>query len=168
MLAYGINIFNEKSKASQQIILFAKFLFIFLVTIWIVGFISPNLFNTQNTITNYILKRIYSPVCHQDHNKCIIINSNPTLICARCAGIYFGALIAGIVSVFFLSRSIKIKTLLLVLLPIAIDVTFTTLGFYSYSKTLAFFTGLIFGTIVFLFLLNEFQSLFLNKKNRNE
>jgi len=169
LIALEIKNFGNKSKPSLPLVLFIKILFISIVTIWILGFIQPTISNNQDTFINYILKRIYSPVCHQDYNKSIIINSNAMLVCARCAGIYFGALIAGLSALLFQFTSIKIKTLLILIVPLIVDVTFTTVGIYPYSKTLAFITGLVFGSIVSLFLLCEIENLFLNKKlKKNE
>lgn len=85
------------------------------------------------------------------------------LVCARCAGIYFGALIAGLTVLLFQFASIKIKTLLILSLPLFMDVIFATVGIYSYSKTLAFTTGLILGSTVSLFLLYEIENLLMNK-----
>ena len=163
MHAFEIKYSGKKSKRTFPTTFLIKILFVSIVIIWILGFLYPILFNKQFDLTNYIFRRIYSPVCHQDHNKCITINSNEMFVCARCAGIYFGALIAGLSALIFQFTSIKIKTLLIFLVPLIVDVSFTTAGIYSYSKTLAFTTGLIFGSIVSLFLLYEIENLFLNK-----
>ena len=164
MLAYEIKNFDKKSKRLFPATFLIKILFITIIIFWILGFLYPILINQQFDVTNYIIKRIYSPVCHQDHNKCIAINSNQMLVCARCAGIYFGTLIAILAALLIQFPSIKIKILFISLMPLIIDVTLTTLGFYSHLKTIAFTTGLIFGSIVCLFLLNEIEDLFLNKK----
>ena len=166
MLAYEIKNFGNRINTSKANNFLIKIVFISIVSIWVIGFLQPILFNHQDVVLNYIVKRIYSPVCHQDYNKCINIEKNAMLVCARCAGIYSGALIAGLTAILFQFAFIKIKTLLIFLLPLLVDVSFTTAGIYSYSKTLAFTTGLIFGIILSLFLLNEIEDLFLNKKNK--
>ena len=166
MHAFKIKYSDQKSKRTFPTTFLIKILFISIIIIWTFGFLYPILVNKQFDVTNYIFKRIYSPVCHQDHNKCITINSNEMLVCARCAGIYSGAFIVGLAALLFQFAPIKIKTLIILLVPLIVDVTFTTIGIYFYSKTIAFTTGLIFGSIVSLFLLNEIEDLFLNKKNK--
>jgi uncharacterized membrane protein len=137
--------------------------------IWILGFLQPILFTQNDSLTNYFLERIYSPVCHQERSKCISIANHGMLVCARCAGIYFGALVAGITTFFFQIPYPKLKYLLLALLPLFFDVIFSSIGIYSYSKILACGTGLIFGYTVFPFLLNETESFFpLKSIKRNE
>jgi uncharacterized membrane protein len=169
LLAYDIKIFDKKSRTARLIIFLIKIFFISIVSIWILGFLQPILFNQQDSISNYIFKRIYSPVCHQVHDKCISIENNEMLVCARCFGIYSGSLIAGIAIIFFQFANMKIKLLLIAPIPLIADVMLSTIDIYSYSKLLAFITGLIFGTIVFLFLLNEIENLFLIKSiKRNE
>ena len=136
---------------------FIKVMMIFLMFIWILGFMRPILVTQNDSLTNYFLKRIYSPVCHQEINKCINIANHGMFVCARCAGIYFGALVAGITALLFQISYPKLKYLLIAVLPLFFDVIFSSIGIYSYSKILACGTGLIFGYIVFLFLLNEIE-----------
>jgi uncharacterized membrane protein len=85
------------------------------------------------------------------------------LVCARCAGIYSGALIAGVLSLFMIVPSISRKVFMLSLIPLVIDVFFTLTGAYVYSQSLAFTTGLAFGGIVYLLILSELENLFWNK-----
>lgn len=140
-----------------------------LMFIWILGFLQPILFTESDSLTNYFLKRIYSPVCHQESSRCINVANHGMLVCARCAGIYFGALVAGITALLFQIPYPKLKYLLIALLPLFFDVIFSSIGIYSYSKILACGTGLIFGYIVFLFLLNETENFFTLKSiKRNE
>jgi uncharacterized membrane protein len=148
---------------------FIKVIMIFLVFIWILGFMQPILFTQNDSLTNYFLKRIYSPVCHQEINKCINIANHGMFVCARCAGIYFGALVASITALLFQIPYPKLKHLLIAVLPLFFDVIFSSIGIYPYSKILACGTGLIFGYIVFLFLLNEIENFFTDKSiKRNE
>ena len=85
------------------------------------------------------------------------------LVCARCAGIYSGALIAGVLSLFMIVPSISSRVLILSVLPLGIDVLFTFTGIYTYSQSLAFITGLTFGGIGYLLILSELENLFWNK-----
>lgn len=85
------------------------------------------------------------------------------LVCARCTGIYAGALTAGLFTLLLIVPSISRKVFMLSLIPLVIDVFFTFTGVYDYSQGLAFATGLFFGSVVYLFLLSELENLFVNK-----
>jgi len=82
------------------------------------------------------------------------------LVCARCAGIYFGALITSL-SIFSL-RSVRLneKLLLMTLLFLCADVLLVTIGIYNYSKMVSFTTGLLFGGSVYAYLMKEIETLF--------
>ena len=91
------------------------------------------------------------------------------LVCARCAGIYFGALITGLLFLFNRISELKIKVLVIVSIPLLLDVCLIFLGAYKYSQTIALITGLAFGSIIYLFLLSELENIFVNKAiKRNE
>ena len=114
-------------------------------------------------MAKFLLSKIYSSVCHQESAKCISIGGASMLVCARCAGIYFGALTAGLLSLILIVPSISRRIFMLSLIPLLIDVFFTFTGVYNYSQGMAFATGLIFGNVVYLFLLSELENLFSNK-----
>jgi len=148
---------------------FLKFFLLSFLIIWIIGFLQPSLLSQNNSLTNYLMARTYSRVCHQESSKCILIGSESMLVCARCAGIYFGALITGLLFLFNRIPELKIKLLVIASIPLLLDVCLIFLGFYKYSQTLAFITGLAFGSIVYLFLLSEIENILLNKSiKRNE
>jgi uncharacterized membrane protein len=113
-------------------------------------------------MTNFLLSKIYSTVCHQESAKCISIGGASMLVCARCAGIYAGALTAGYLTLILITPSINLKVFILSLIPLLIDVFFTFTGVYVYSQILAFATGSIFGIAVYLFLQSELENLFVN------
>jgi len=169
LLLTKTNNFKITDIAGSNISFLIKVIMISLMFVWILGFLQPILFTQNDSLTNYLFKRIYSPVCHQENSKCINIANDSMLVCARCVGIYFGALIAGIATLLFKFPYPKLKYLLIALLPLFFDVIFSSIGIYSYSKILACGTGLIFGFIVFLFLLDEIENFFTHKSiKRNE
>lgn len=146
-----------------------KLLLSVMLIIWIMGFLQPIIWSNSNMLINFSIERIYSRVCHQQESKCISIAGTKMLICARCAGIYFGAL----VSLFFMSfgstPKLKLSLFVISAIPLLLDVFLTNINLYEYSKPIAFLTGLIFGSVVCLFLLSEIENLFLNKSiKRNE
>lgn len=144
-------------------ILITRFVFLSLLTIWITGFLLPLVSAIDNPLTNFVMTRFYSTVCHQDSTKCISIDNNSTLVCARCAGIYFGALIAAISSIIIFHPLTSKKLLLISIIPLLIDVLLVSLGIYSYSKIISFITGMVFGSIIYLFILTEIEKLILEQ-----
>ena len=133
---------------------FIRFGLFILVLLWFTGIILPFIaihFNGVLHITAFT-KILYSPVCHQDADKFFCFNSICTAVCARCFGIYGGALLT---SVFVLAVNIKkcvhIKFLFFSAVPLLLDVLLTNAGFYSYSKPAAALTGFIFGSAAFYY-----------------
>jgi len=91
------------------------------------------------------------------------------LVCARCAGIYFGALFTLLFMLFRSTPALKLKIFLFAAIPLFADVLFTNIYFYNYYQPIAFSTGLIFGSTVCLFLLSELENFSINKSiKRNE
>ena len=149
-----------KNKKVLRTIIFLSLL------IWCFGFSFNLLFGNsiESAIAYPFLKKIYHTVCHQLDEKTFSINGEKLLVCARCTGIYLGALISSIASLIFIRNiSIKMKLLYFSMIPMLIDVLSTTLGVYTYSKELAFFTGLFFGSVVFIYILAAIENNFTDK-----
>jgi len=153
----NINIENKLSSTLLKLILLS------VLVIWTLGFLQPNLFLQNDSLTNYFFTKVYSKVCHQESSKCILIGIEHMLVCARCAGIYFGALIAALFTFFYCIPELRIKVFVIASLPLLLDVCLTFLGVYTYSQTVAFITGLAFGGIVYVFFLSELENFFSNK-----
>jgi len=151
-----------RSEHRPKIILTWLLLLSFL-SIWIYGFLLPAISSIDNSIFNFLLLKIYSNVCHQESAKCILIVSATMLVCARCTGIYFGALSAGLLGLFYAIPLLSSRVLMISILPLLVDVFLTFSGVYTYSQLAAFTTGLIFGSVLYLFLLNELEYLFSRK-----
>lgn len=140
-----------------------RFFLLTLLTIWITGFLLPLITTIKNPLTNFVITRFYSTVCHQEGFKCISINNSSMLVCARCAGIYFGALIAAVSSLFIIRSLISKRFLLISILPLVTDVFLISLGIYPYSKSLAFVTGIIFGSTIYYYIIAEIEKLSLKQ-----
>jgi uncharacterized membrane protein len=153
-----LHLCEHKSK-----IILLRLLFLSFISIWIYGFFLPIITPIDNYISDFLLTRIYSLVCHQESVKCFSIGSATILICARCLGIYVGALIAGLLSLVATLPAINIKVLVLSAIPFVLDVFFTFAGVYAYSKSVAFCTSIAFGSVVYLIILSELENLFWNK-----
>jgi len=140
-----------------------KFFVLFLLTIWVTVFLLPLVSTIDNALINFLITKLYSTVCHQENMKCISIDNKSMLVCARCTGIYFGALIAAISSLVLLRQLTNKRLLLFSIIPLLTDVFLVSLGIYSYSKSLAFITGIISGCIIYLFILAEIEKLILKQ-----
>jgi len=99
-----------------------------------------------------IINLFSSRVCHQLPNKLITFHEAHSLVCARCAGIYAGAFAGSAYTLFNNKFKIRTKLLFLSGVPLTADVILYSSGVYSYSHYVAFFTGLLFGTISFFYI----------------
>jgi len=121
--------------------------------------------NKNILLAHPFIKKSYSLVCHQEESKLIYFDGYATNTCARCTGIYIGLLLASLLSIFKTTSKIPgIKYLFIFAVPMLIDVILYSIGIYKYSKEAAFATGLLFGSIGFLYfytgvneLLNEIR-----------
>jgi len=163
LLLTEINNSTEHLFEPSKKIILLRFILLSIISFWIFGFLLPTITSANNTLPGFLLSRVYSKVCHQESIKCISIGNASIMVCSRCAGIYFGAFSAGLLSLLLIVPSISRRVLILSAIPLAIDVFFTFTGVYNYSQGLAFATGLVFGGVVYLFLLNELENLFSKK-----
>ncbi len=156
---------NNKFKA-------VNYLFFFLLLFWSAGFLFPVLSPTftGKPIVNQLLNYNYSIVCHQSESSEITFGSEHALICARCVGIYLGALLIAIMMLFnVLKLKLGIIPLFVFTAPLVIDAFAVRLNVYAYSKTIALLTGLLFGAIVLIYILETIENSFnLLYKRKNE
>jgi uncharacterized membrane protein len=129
-----------------------------IICLWCFGIISPVVFHNSKAflITKPFLNQVYSTVCHQEHEKSINFDGNDLFVCSRCIGIYLGLLIIGLSTLIFTKR-IKNNFYLVPIssLVMLIDVSSSTFGIYTYSKPFALVTGLLLGSTIFLFVLDQ-------------
>lgn len=139
-----------------------KIVIALLVLIWCVGIFSEWLIplNDNFTLAVPFLHKSYSLVCHQNKAKLITDGTCQTLVCARCTGIYLGSFISSIVLLLFsFEKNLGIKPLLVFSAPMILDVFLNSINLYNYSKAIAFLTGLLFGSVGFLYLYNGLYQL---------
>ncbi len=155
---------NNKNFSKAKLIL--RFVLFLLILVWCLGIISNVLISNQavSAITNPILKKFYGTVCHQIDAKTFSINGHKFFVCARCTGIYLGALIFSTISLFYYPKiNLNRKLFYLALSPMALDVLFAWIGLYNYIKFLAFGTGIFFGSIVFIYILAALENYFITR-----
>lgn len=140
-----------------------------LLGIWIYGFLTPVLLDIDNSFLQFLFARTYSTMCHQDSARCITIGNEHLLVCARCAGIYFGAFITCLINLFRKPIHIDKKIFIFMSLPMLLDIISVLMGLYQYSKIVASLTGLIFGSFLLLLIISELEDyLFIKKVLKNE
>jgi len=134
------------------------------VTLWICGFLLPVFDHSRNKFLEFILSEIYSPVCHMQADKCITVDGYRMLVCARCAGIYSGALFAAVLAVLYADIKTGETLLPAAFLLMIADVVFTNTGFYVYSRPIAFSAGFPFGFCIYIYLIRELEKFSFNRK----
>jgi uncharacterized membrane protein len=141
--------YREPILKKRAKVLGIKLLLFFMLLVWCIGFFSPA-FKSDLSFASYpLLNLIYSKFCHQEPSKSFYINGSKLMVCARCTGIYLGALFTLFVLLFInlkLKAVTEVKLLLFSSLPMILDVLLYNIGVYNYSKIVALITGLILGT----------------------
>ena len=141
-----------------------------MIAIWFTGIFANTFYSSgfSGLLPGLFPDRIYSNVCHQDSAKSFFIGGQKLEVCARCTGIYTGALLFAILGLIIhriLPRDKK--WLLYSMIPMAADVIFYSTGLYSYSKWAAFSTGLILGSASILYIFTGIEDYFLELNSVN-
>ncbi len=144
-----------------------KILFTFLTAIWFAGIFSNTLYSNgfPGIFPGLFPDKIYSLVCHQDRVKSFFITGQKLEVCARCTGIYTGALLFSVAGLIFSRlRSHDKRWLLYSMIPMAADVILYSAGVYDYSKWISFTTGLILGSVSILYIFTGIEDYFFGFK----
>ncbi len=146
--------------------------FLFPGFVWcILILLAPYLTNSGHTLSADLLYTTFSLTCHQLPERSFSLFGFKFAVCARCTGIYFGALLTTLFYPFILEIDNK-KTpnkylLLLSLIPIGLDGGIQLITNYESNNILRLLTGLFFGCVIPLYVLptyNEIVYGFLNRK----
>ena len=139
-----------------------KIILFVAIAFWVVGIFIEFLIPYFNNLSYAypFINQLYSTVCHQQFEKLIEINEHRSLVCSRCSGIYIGGLFSSFILLFIPVLKIRNgKFIILAALPMFIDVLLYSIGFYSYSKTIALITGLLFGFVGIVYIYFGLQKL---------
>ncbi|MCP5062122.1 MAG: DUF2085 domain-containing protein [Ignavibacteriae bacterium] len=142
-------------------------LFLFsLILIWSIGILWEVIVQQfpQLLIALPFLKYNYSIVCHAEPEKLFHIGNFKTLVCSRCTGIYFGSLFSAFLILIGKYINISTKVLLLSSIPMFLDVLLHSLGLYTYSHNLSLFTGLLLGSVGFIYIQDALIKILLEMK----
>ena len=140
----------------------------FVLLLWFSGIFVEWLISIDNHFLFALpfLQKTYSLVCHQEKAKLLLFNNGETLTFARCTGIYLGLLLVSFVFLFKdFKKKFPVKFLLYASIPMFADVILYSMNAYHYSKLIAFSTGLLLGSVGFLYLYNGLNNLILEMKN---
>ncbi len=150
---------------------YIKMLLFLMMFIWCTGIFFPVLSMTGQSylVSHIILNKIYSLVCHQENSKSFFIYGIEIEVCARCTGIYLGALIISVPALIFSKLKFHSKKILFISIGImTADVLLYSAGAYHYSRFVALLTGLILGSVAILYIFDGIDEYFLEvKKNPN-
>jgi uncharacterized membrane protein len=87
------------------------------------------------------------------------------MVCARCTGIYFGALLSSIAIILISNLYFKdLLPLISISAFLLFDVILTSLGFYNYSIEISFITGILFGAILYIYILEILEKFFISNR----
>lgn len=153
----------QLSTKKTNLILLSLILFWCIGIIWeIVMHYFPNTF-----IFLPFLKYNYSIVCHTEPNKLFVLGSFSTLVCSRCTGIYFGSLLSIIILLFGFNKIVNTKLLFYSSVPMFLDVLLYSTNVYYYSTYIALFTGLLLGSVGFIYIHNSIIVLLNKEKGKS-
>lgn len=114
---------------------------------------------------------LFAPVCHQVPGRCFALGGHPLAVCGRCLGIYTG--FAAGLGLFPFIRGFSSKpglpsarTLVLCILPLAVDGAAGVLGLWRSPIGLRFATGFAWGTVLPFYFLAGAVDLVLTRKAR--
>ena len=96
---------------------------------------------------------LYRPGCHQIADRCLDLGFGPMAVCARCAGLYLGGVLALLASTAF-SRSLRPRPiwLLAVAVPTVFDFVAGQAGLPSLGNWTRFAVALPLGFVAGLYL----------------
>jgi len=143
-------------------------LFIFIL-IWCLGILWEIVIHHFPSSFYFLpfLKYNYSVVCHIQSEKLFVFGNFHTLVCSRCSGIYFGALISSFIILLGFSKNFSTKVLFLSSLPMFLDIFLYSLNVYDYSKYSALLSGLLLGSIGFIYIHSSIIELLTKQKGEN-
>jgi uncharacterized membrane protein len=137
------------------------------MVIWTSGIFYPALLpgNSSGLLPGIFPDKIYSLVCHRESVKSIFISGKKLEVCARCTGIYTGALFFSFVALAFPRlRPASKRWLLLSMVPMGLDVFLYSVGIYDYSKWISLSTGIILGSVSIIYIFMSIEDYILELK----
>lgn len=117
--------------------------------------------NQMALIVFPFFNNLFGNICHQNPEKLFLFENGFTLVCARCSGIYLGSFFSSFALFFYqLKKDFSLKLLIWISIPILLDVLTNLINIKEYDKTSAFITGLLFGSVAFLYFYDGLKKVF--------
>lgn len=141
-----------------QLIKKIRLIFFLGLLIWTSGIFIPCR-NLESPLLLIVTDQLYSTVCHQNPDKTFQCGSQFLLVCARCLGIYAGAFLTSSALLFYKKIfRLNLIPLLIASLPMLFDVFAVTFHLYNYSLVFSLLTGVLFGSISFVYILSVIEN----------
>ncbi len=136
----------------KQRILLVYYLTLGGIIIWLgVIFLAPYL-RSQGSSLSAFAYLVFTPICHQIPSRSFHLFGEPLAVCARCLGIYFGALggtgLYPLINGFSKLALPRARIFILVSVPIIIDAGGNFLHLWVSSHWIRFSTGFLWGLIL--------------------
>lgn len=134
-----------------------------MIIVWYAGIFSRILLpgSISKFFPGIFIDKFYSLVCHQDPSRTFFISGEKLEVCARCTGIYTGGVFFSFIALFLSEARLRTgRWLIFAMIPMALDVLLYSLGIYSYSRLIAFCTGLILGSASILYIFKSIEDYF--------
>jgi len=136
----------------KQRILLVYYLTLGGIIIWLgVIFLAPYLRSHDSSLSAFAYL-VFTPICHQIPSRSFHLFGEPLAVCARCLGIYFGALggtgLYPLINGFSKLALPKARIFILVSVPIIIDAGGNFLHLWVSSHWIRFMTGFLWGLIL--------------------
>jgi uncharacterized membrane protein len=138
---------------------------------WLVAiFLAPWLAGRGAAGAARFVYAIFSPVCHQNPERCFALQGLPLAVCGRCLGIYAG-FAAGLVLYPFIRGFSRLaipsaRAFLLTFLPMAVDGVGGVLGLWRSPIGLRFATGFAWGVILPFYFVSGLADLVTTRRRR--
>ena len=132
--------------------------------IWLGGIVlAPYLASRGHDDMAGRLYDAYRPFCHQMAERSLMVFGEKMAVCARCFGIYAGALAGTFVFIVAAAvgkgrGTVSIPAVLVALAPLAVDGVSQLLGLRESGTTLRLATGLLFGSAVAYYVVDRVLS----------
>jgi len=107
-----------------------------------------------------VIRLLFSPLCHQNPERCFVLAGSAWAVCHRCSGIYVGFLAALLLPAQLIPRSASRRALAAVaLVPMLLDALLPLLGLWTNTAGTRFISGFVFASILSSLLLPGFSEL---------
>lgn len=136
-------------------------LILFIPSLIIAALVFHSYIFPGNSLFYLLSDLTFSHLCHQIDYKSFYVNGIKLPVCARCTGLYTGILTASIISLFSKKMLIgNFKIFIFSFFLMLLDSSAVSIGIYGYNKIIALISGIIFGYVIFYYILTGLENLF--------